>query len=106
MQTAKPRFQLKPFHIAEMIAIGGIATDVATSWGCVEANPLLRSADGRFGGQGLAIKVGVTGGMIAMAHWLHRKHPSLDRPMGFALGLAGGSLHALAIRNHSVGCRR
>ena len=41
-----------PFYIGEAMVIGGMAADIGSSWGCLESNPLLRSANGRFGGRG------------------------------------------------------
>ena len=93
-----------PFRIGEMMALGGIAADVASSWGCLESNPLLRSPDGRFGTKGMLIKVSLSGGAVVLSHYLYRKHPKLGRPLGIVLGVTGGALQGVALRNRAVGC--
>jgi hypothetical protein len=90
----------------EISLAGAIAADTASSWGCYEANPLLRSSDGRFGAKGAAIKVGISGGGLLLAHFLHRKYPKLENPLTFAFGGGSAWLNGIAIRNRAVGCLR
>jgi hypothetical protein len=104
LDEMKSGFAIKPFHLMEMAALSGMAADIASSWGCAEGNPMLRNADGSFGARGLAVKASITGGVVLLAHLLHRKYPSLDKPLGIVLGATGGFLHATAIRNRSFGC--
>jgi len=50
--------------LASLIALNAAqAADVATSYGQAEANPVMRSAGGRFGGRGAAIKAGTMAGL-------------------------------------------
>lgn len=75
--------------------------DSATSWGYVEANPRLRSEDGRFGGKAVAIKSVYTGGLIMLQWYLVKKHPLSKSVKVFAsinFGLAGAGA-AVGIRN-------
>lgn len=95
---------LTPLRVAEFSLIGGIAADSLSSWGCYESNPLLRSADGRFGAKGFAIKAGISGGGLLVAHLLRRKFPKLEKPLSFAFGGSAAWLHGIAIRNRAVGC--
>jgi hypothetical protein len=97
---------LTPFRAYEISMIGAVAADSASSWGCFEANPLLRSTDGRFGAKGTLIKVAISGGGLLLAHLLHRKYPKLEKPLTFVLGGGSAWLHGVAIRNRAVGCVR
>lgn len=105
----KPSTDLKrpwlgPLRAFEISLIGGVAADSMSSWGCFESNPLLRSADGRFGARGLVIKAGISGGGLLVAHLLHRKFPKLEKPLTFVFGGGSAWLHGTAIRNRAVGC--
>lgn len=95
---------LTPMRAFEISLAGGIVADATSSWGCFESNPLLRSADGRFGAKGVAIKAGISGGGLLLAHLLHRKYPKLEKPLTFAFGGGSAWLHGVAIRNRAVGC--
>lgn len=84
-------------HLADTL-IHGAATslDAASSWGRMEANPILRSADGRFGAQGLSIKLGIFAGM-ELAKWkLARRYPrsKLVRAISLAPAAAFGGVAA------------
>lgn len=50
------------------IHLGATSLDAASSWGRIELNPLLRSADGRFGARGVGIKLAIFGG-VEFAKW-------------------------------------
>ncbi len=50
--------------------------DAASSWGKYETNPVLASANGRFGAKGVSIKAGVAAGTI-VSEILLRKHNDL-----------------------------
>ena len=65
------------YRVSVVAVIGTSATDAASSWGRLEANPLLRSGDGQFGGKGLIIKAGLTAGILVMNHYVLRR--SADR---------------------------
>lgn len=53
----------------------GTALDVSSSWGHYEANRIVPTADGRFGWQGAAVKVGFAAGTIALQRYVLRRHP-------------------------------
>jgi hypothetical protein len=97
---------LTPFRASEFAVIGGIAADSASSWGCFESHPLLRSPDGRFGGRGLGLKLSISGGGVLAAHLLARKYPKLEKPLTFVLGGSAAWLNGVALRNRAVGCYR
>ena len=100
----KSRPWANPFYVGEAMAIGGIAADAGSSWGCLESNSLLRSADGRFGARGLLVKASMSGGAVVVSHLLYRKYPKLGRPLGIVLAVTGGMLQGVALRNRMVGC--
>jgi hypothetical protein len=84
------------------VAALGAATalDIQSSWGRREINPLLRSSDGRFGGRGVAIKIGVAGIASGLQWLVVRKHPRLETPLaGTNAGLAA-MFAAAAVHNH------
>lgn len=57
--------------VSQVALAGTSATDLASSWGGYEANPLLRGPDGRFGTSGAAAKLGMVAGVIALERlWL------------------------------------
>ena len=86
--------------IASIFAMtAGTAADAATSWHRRESNSLLASSNGTFGGKGLAIKGGISAGMLA-PQLIFRKHH--DWHTAFSVGnfaeagiYAGTSIHNL-----------
>jgi hypothetical protein len=90
--------------IASMIsAIAGTSLDAASSWGLREGNGLLASPNGQFGGKGLALKAGLTAGILIPQLCL-RKHRDLKR--AFIVGnfaqaalFTGVSVHNFQVRN-------
>ncbi|MBS1831828.1 MAG: hypothetical protein JST65_03900 [Acidobacteria bacterium] len=95
---------LTPYRASQITLIGGMTADIASSWGCAEANPMLRSADGRFYMKGTLIKVGGTSAGLVLTHLLKRKFPKLEKPLAFLLGGSSSVLYYTAIRNHSMPC--
>jgi len=108
--TSSPKLEvppkwISPYRMAQFAMIGAAAADISSSWGCAEANPILRSADGRFRGQGFAIKAGVTAGGLIATHLLRKKFPKLEKPLTFMIGSTSTFLYATAFRNHSLPCQ-
>jgi hypothetical protein len=70
LPSRKPRFQdgaraATVWKISIATMLGATAWDAASSMGKQEANPLLRSSNGTFGGKGIAIKAGLAGLSLA-----------------------------------------
>lgn len=85
-----------------VVLAGALAADSASSWNRYEANPLLRSADGRFQGGNLALKAGIAGGGL-LAQWLIlRKRPEAARAASTVNFSAAGLLGGAAIHNLHV----
>lgn len=82
--------------------------DAATSWNRVEANPILASRNGGFDGRSIAIKSGITAGLIASQAWvhswsLHHGHPRVARSLtwlnfGSSAAIMGVGWHNLRVR--------
>ena len=60
--------------VASLVA--GNALDLQSSWGKHELNPALSGPAGKFGGQGVLIKLGLQGGLLGVEYLITRKHPS------------------------------
>lgn len=89
------------WRVSQALLAGADAADVASSWGKIEANPLLH-AGSHFSYGSLAIKLGGLGGSIAAQHYLLRKSPELT-PVAASTNLAAAAvLGAVAGRNMRV----
>lgn len=90
----------KWWKLSSAILAAAVAADAHSSWGRMEANPLLRGPDGRFGTRGLALKAALIAGTVGAQYLLLRKHPS-GAKYGVAANLAiAGVLGGAAISNH------
>jgi len=75
------------------------AADLLTSVGKRERNPLLQSANGRFGARGMAIKSAITGGAIASQMLLLRKNPEAAPYAAVANFALSGLFTSVAVHN-------
>lgn len=75
------------------------AADLLTSVGKRERNPFLQSADGRFGGRGIAIKTAITGGAIFSQMLLLRKNHEAAPYAAVANFALSGLFTSTAIHN-------
>jgi hypothetical protein len=78
--------------------------DAQSSWGKHELNPNLSANNGRFGGEGALLKLGIVGGMIVVESLVLRNRPSSKFHRGLALINFGSAsvTGAMAIRNFGV----
>ena len=76
--------------------------DMQSSMGRLEVNPMLRSQNGRFGAQGVALKGGIVGGVLC-AQWLMvRKNPKAA-PYAAGMNFAAAALTGAAVaHNHML----
>src|SRR5262249_51890932 len=66
------------------------AADVHSSWGRLEANPVLAGPNGRFGMQGVALKSAIAGGVVAAQYLMLRNHPKASKYGAWVnFGMAG-----------------
>jgi hypothetical protein len=76
--------------------------DVQSSLGRPEANPFLSSGNGRFGGQGIALKSAIVGVGLGVQWLLLKKNPSAAKyaaVTNFAVAAATGTV---VVRNHML----
>ncbi len=80
------------------------AMDVHSSWGKHELNGTLAGSDGRFGGQGALLKLGVVGGFVGIEYLFTRRHPSgkLYRALSFINFGAAAVTAGVAVHNYTV----
>ena len=74
---------------AAILAASGVA-DVASSWRRPEANPVMAGSGSTFGGQSVAIKLGLVGTSFLLERVVLRHRPDLYRRIAWLnLGIAG-----------------
>ena len=78
--------------------------DAGSSWGKRELNPGLSSNNGRFGGQGAILKLGIVGGVMVLESLVLRRPPSTKLYRRLALVNFGCATvtGAMAIRNLGI----
>ena len=96
-QRSERRSRLWKVSVAVLAA--ATAVDGASSWGRLEANPLLRGADGRFGVQGVSIKLGVLAGVAGTQYLLLRNHPKQEKYGAFTNFAFSAAFTAAAVSN-------
>lgn len=77
------------------------AFDAASSWGKQEANPLLASPNGTFGGRGLAIKAAIAGAVLLPQILLH-KHKRFRKTFIFANFADAVAFTAVSVHNMGI----
>jgi hypothetical protein len=98
-----PRRHPPRLWVASCIAlVAATSADMASSWGRNEANPMLRSADGRFGARGASIKLAMTGAMIVPQYLVMKRAPGSQRVFTIANFLQAGVYTGVAVRNYGV----
>jgi hypothetical protein len=96
-ETRRPSRKMWLASVA-LLAAASVA-DAASSWGRPELNPVLRSANGRFGGRAVGIKCGLVGATLTMEWLLGRNRPQADRPFAWMNFAAGAGTAAAALHN-------
>ncbi len=71
------KYPKKIWWVTVAAVVGATLLDARSSWGKPELNPLLRGPNARFGGTGLAVKIGAVGGSCTLQWLALRKHPEL-----------------------------
>lgn len=98
MERAKSRRSV--WWKASIVALAtSTSIDAGSSWGRLEANPILRNSDGRFGVQGVALKAAIFGGVVGAQHLLLRNHPKQEKYATLTNFVFSGVLSAAAISN-------
>lgn len=89
------------WKLSTVALLAAFALDTHSSWGKLEANPLLRGQGNRFDGRSFGIKAGITGGSLLGQYLLLRKAPSVEPVATFANYAVAGTMTGVAIRNYS-----
>lgn len=91
----------KLWIVSSLALLAATSLDAGSSWGKYEANPLLRSSDGRFGARGVSIKFAMAGAALAPQFLLHRNHTAtrLFTVVNFA---QAGMYSGIAIHNFGI----
>lgn len=89
-------------QISEVVLIGSNMADAHSSWGMMEANPLLANSQGRFGVKGVAIKGAIVGGWIGIQHLLNRRKGRHDKKFAIANFSMAGGFGVIAIHNYKL----
>lgn len=88
---------------ASVAVLGAVSiADMHSSMGRREANPFLRSSDGRFHGRGIALK-SIAVASVVGAQWLMvRKHPNSAGYAAAANFAAASLTGAVVVHNHMI----
>ena len=98
-----PRRHTSRLWVASCMALlAATSADMASSWGRNEANPMLRSGDGRFGARGASIKLAMAGAMIAPQFFVMRRAHGSQRLFTIANFVQAGLYTGVAVRNYGV----
>ena len=90
----------KRIWITSMIVVAGATSfDAAASWNSREANPLLRSGNGRFEARGLSIKLGLLGGLLFPQRYISRNVDGAYKPLSFINFVTAGGYVAAGMIN-------
>ena len=96
----------KKAWIASWIAFAAVnILDAHSSTGHIEANPLLRSADGTFSARkAILVKALLGGGLFGAQLWMVKSHPDQNYYKSFTFATTGvaAGLGAIAVRNYGL----
>jgi len=101
--TGIARGQDRPLYWASVAVLTAAnVADVHSSWGKFEVNPLLRSADGRFGVRGAVVKSGISAGTLTVQALVLRRWPHARKAASIANFVAAGVVCWVAVRNYQL----
>jgi hypothetical protein len=90
----------KVWLVSALALLAATSVDASSSWGKYETNPLLASADGRFGARGVSIKFGLAAATI-VPQILMRKNRGVTRV--FTIANFGETVMFVPIVKHNYG---
>lgn len=91
----------KVWKLSLVVMVSANFADAASSYGRAESNPMLASANGRFGRKALALKVGVGAGLVVVEFLFYHKRPvfEVERAASIVNFAVAGGFSAAAIHN-------
>jgi hypothetical protein len=96
---AIPAFGQKAWKVSFAALAAGTTLDAASSYGRPELNPVLAGANGQFGVKGIAIKGGITVGILIVERYILKRHPDMERTLTMMNYSVGATYTSTAIRN-------
>ncbi|HUO29886.1 MAG TPA: hypothetical protein VMU80_11760 [Bryobacteraceae bacterium] len=97
----KPSRWRAVWHASQALLAGSQVADAASSWGKLEANPLLQT-NPRFGYGALAVKFGALAVSLTAQHYMVRRNPARMRFFTGTNLAVTGMLTAVAVHNTRV----
>ncbi|MBI3682833.1 MAG: hypothetical protein HY235_20870 [Acidobacteria bacterium] len=91
------------WKISVVVLAAATSVDAYSSWGSLEANPVLRNGNGRFGSQGVALKALIFGGTVGAQYLLLKSHPKSEKYGTLTNFALAGVLGAAAASNFQRG---
>ena len=102
LQAEEAKRHSKLWKISAAVLASVTIADVQSSVGRYEANPLLRSHDGRFGNRGMALKGALVGAALGTQWLVLKKNPQASAYAATANFAAAAVTGAVVARNHTI----
>lgn len=83
-----------------LVLAAATATDIHSSHGKYEANPILRR--GPFGGRQVSLKLGLVGANVLGQHLLSRRSKRYAKPLAYTNFVLSGVTVGVAAKNYTV----
>jgi hypothetical protein len=99
-QSERPRGVSRLWKASVALLAASSVADVHSSWGRLEANPLLRGPNGRFSTQGVVLKTMIVSGVIGAQYLMLRNHPKASKYGAITNFLMAGAISAAAVSNY------
>ncbi|MFN7932696.1 MAG: hypothetical protein U0R19_05175 [Bryobacteraceae bacterium] len=90
------------WKVSAVALAAATSVDAHSSWGRVEANPVLAGPNGRFGSQGVALKTLITGGVLGAQYMMMKNHPKAERYGTWTNFVLAGALGSAAAYNYNL----
>lgn len=99
-QSERPRGLSRLWKVSVALLAASSVADVHSSWGRLEANPLLRGPNGRFSTQGVVLKTMIVSGVIGAQYLMLRNHPRASKYGAVTNLIMAGVISAAAASNY------
>lgn len=100
LQSERARGFTRLWKVSVALLAASSVADVHSSWGRLEANPVLRGPNGRFGMQGVVLKTMIASGVLGAQYLLLRNHPRAAKYGAVTNLIMAGVISAAAMSNY------
>ncbi|MBL8233386.1 MAG: hypothetical protein JNL98_33125 [Bryobacterales bacterium] len=100
MQSERSRGFTRLWKVSVALLAASSVVDVHSSWGRLEANPVLRGPNGRFGMQGVVLKTMIASGVLGAQYLILRNHPKAAKYGAVTNMVMAGVITAAAMSNY------